>query len=134
MSYFSMKEKTELVRYLRSVVSIHDADLRQIWYDPSEKTLKIVLYNSIYKSEVRMQFYGVCLFLSTGFDPWGMTNQTVSVLVLEEEDILIAETFKQFHQSVSNKLHFLFELFSGNQIHIVAENIAISETAQGGNR
>ncbi len=81
-----------------------------------------------------MQFYGVCLFLSTGFDPWGMTNQTVSVLVLEEEDILIAETFKQFHQSVSDKLHFLFELFSGNQIHIVAENIAISETAQGGTR
>lgn len=131
MQKFSKVDKPELVKLLQSLPT-HDADFKQIQYDKSNKRLNIILYNCIDEIEINIIFDEVCFFLSTDLDFWS-NNQTISVFLVEENEDFIKPFLEKIHLKIINQFYFVFESFSGNQIHIVSSAISIStiSIAQG---
>lgn len=124
MQKFSKADKPELVKLLQSL-PIHDADFKQIQYDKSNKRLNIILYNCIDEMKINIIFDEVCFFLSTDLDFWS-NNQTISIFLVEENEDFIKPFLEKIHLKIINQLYFVFEAFSGNQIHIISSTISIS--------
>lgn len=120
---FSKVNQVELTKLLRTIPT-HDADFKQIQYDKSKKRLSVILYNYINDVEINLIFDGVQFFLSTDLDIWG-TNQTISIFSIEENEEFIQSFLEKNHLTIVNQFYFVFESFSGNQMHIVSSKISI---------
>lgn len=97
---------------------IHDAFFRKITYNAEKKELCIEL------RKISIIFLGIKKMVFKNDNRWG-TNETISSLTIEDcYDTLCLED-----QVLDPQKHIysLFQLFSGNEIHILSEEIAFEE-------
>lgn len=122
MYYFSYKTKNNVIETLKHL-PIHDAVYIKNQYDKAKKEWKVVLYNAIYNVDICIIFQGVYFVLTTDFDIWG-TNNTISSLTLENDYTFLTPLLENFEKMKKDEcLYFLFQSFSGNEIHIVCETV-----------
>lgn len=133
MYYFSFETKNDVVETLKHV-PIHDSVYRKNQYDKEKKEWEIELYNAICNVNICITFQGVCLVLTTDFDIWG-TNNTISSLTLEN-DYTFLTPFLENADEINKRecLYFLFQSFSGNEMHIVCKTALCAIINQGQNQ
>lgn len=112
---FFHNDNNELKEYLQ-IRYIHDGQFRHAIYNQITKEFSVHIENVIWNDSIDMVFTGVCEFSSIADYKWG-DDETINAFVL------ITDKETNIH---TGKLHFVFEMFSGNQIRVVCSELQIS--------
>lgn len=112
--------KPELEIFLKNI-PIHDSEFKIIQYDIQCKKVIVYLFNPIEKQKLKIEFINVLGFVSTHSNEWGV-NQSVLSFSLEDD----CNFFKPF-TTADNQIcfHFMFQLFSKSELHILCHQINI---------
>lgn len=123
MSYLFKKDINLIKKKL--FCNIHDSEFNEILYDANEKVLRVYLYNKITAEKIAISFYEVKLYSSFAYDPWDGLNleRYISSLTLEENIDSVYLNKPPFDEK--NDLYFVFQQFSGNEMHIICEGVNI---------
>lgn len=124
MLRFDKTHIKELKEYLYHS-NIHDARLEHYQYDREHKTLGCMFYNPIYNNSINLLFENVAIVLLFNGNRWGDGDAVLSLTV--EEDSLHASNFVQIcGENYHDSLYLLFQMFSGEELHIIAKEISIN--------
>lgn len=106
--------------------AVHDSHFKDIVYDPLQHIVKVVLFNPILGKTITINFLKVKLLLSISDNKWG-ADQSISSLTLESIE-QASVTFPMVNKrDLERNVYLLFQLFSGNEIHIIAEYVSFDE-------
>ena len=105
---------------------VHDANIETISYDRGKKIFEIRIFNPIYKSKINLIFEGVKIILSISGNELGNYN-TILSLTAEEDFSYIQNCTKIYGDYFVDSLYLLFQMFSGDELHIVAKNVFVED-------
>ncbi len=125
MHQFSLTEKEELKKYLY-YSSIHDSIIEKTQYDNSKDTLTLRISNPIDGVRYQMTFAGIRIMLLINGYTWGNDN-SVSSLTVEENYEQIKALCEPDMNPPNEYLYLVFQMFSGNELHILLEELSIEE-------
>ena len=104
----------------------HDAKLKNFNYDCKEDKIKIELFNPIFNVMLNLTFHNIAIVLVTK-DAWHGNRETVLSLTVEEDFSFLQNCILKHDANVENSLYLLFQMFSGDEIHIVSKEIFVEE-------
>lgn len=125
MYQFSFVEKEELKKCLY-FSSIHDSIIEKVQYDHCKDALTLSISNPIDKAYYQMTFAGIKIMLFINGYEWGNDNSNSSLTVEENYDS-IEVLCKPSMKSSDEYLYLVFQMFSGNELHILSGQLAIEE-------
>lgn len=108
------------------ISAVHDSQFKDIVYDPSQHIVKVVLFNPILEKMITINFLNVRLLLSISDDKWGI-DQSISSLTIEDIEQATVTFPKVNKRDLEGGIYLLFQLFSGNEIHVIAEYVNFDE-------
>lgn len=123
MPRFDRSQQDALKDYLyRS--DIHDARIETYGYDRARKILTINAANSV--SEVRINFtFEDVQALRFVRGSWPGDCETILSLTAEEDDLLLQNDMQHCIGRPDDDLYLLFQMFSGDELHIAARKVFI---------
>lgn len=124
MDVYTKENAKELVHYLRASF-FHDASFAELSYSKEHKNLTVQLVNDIYNKTICLMCKGVHIFLSIDSDRWGK-DETILGLTVADDYLLFSTFLLQYELNIDNSIHLCFQMFSGNEIHIVCEEVTFS--------
>ncbi len=125
MKHFGKLQIEELKARL-FVSDIHDSVFEGIAYDVDHQTATVQTANLITNTKAKFVFNRIKLLVCVNEDKWG-NNQTISSLTIEP-DLTGEKIWRTFSDSVCSECLLLtFQLFSGNEINIICEDVLIEE-------
>lgn len=125
MKHFGKLQIEELKAQL-FVSDIHDSVFEGIAYDVENKTAMVRTANLITNTKTKIVFKHIQLLVCVNDDKWG-NNQAISSLTIEP-DLTREKIWRTFSNSDCSECLFLtFQLFSGNEINIICEDVLIEE-------
>lgn len=105
---------------------IHDAKIEALSYDKNKKSLTISIVNSIYDNQIKIIFENVKIILSLNGNEIGSCEQILSLSI--EEDYSFLKSFPSVCQHCFfDNIYLLFQMFSGDELHIVSEKVLIDD-------
>ena len=112
----------ELLKQYIYYSNIHDSKVEVLLYNMNEKSLTIKAVNSIFGEKIDFIFDEVksILFLSNNEQ---VDHETIISLTVEE-DYSLFKFFKNEYY-VSKPVYLLFQMLSGDELHIISENVYI---------
>ena len=121
MRCFNIENRKEIEEYLYTSCT-HDGVFTNAVYDQISKTFTVHIDNPVWNGTEDLVFAGVCMFVSVADYKWG-DNEQVNALVM-------LDSTKEPPGYVKNcefedKLCFVWEMFSGNQIFIVCSELRV---------
>ena len=116
----------ELKEFLYDSYS-HDANLRNVKYDLGEDALKIELYNPIFKVSIDVIFHNIEIALAVKGD-WNGSRKIVSSLTVEDDFSCLQKHLLDNSKCMDDSLYLLFQMFSGDEVHIVSREVTIEST------
>lgn len=125
MPQYDILKLHELRDYLYKS-AVHDSQFKDIVYDPSHHIVKVVLFSPMLNETITINFINVRLLLSISDDKWG-TDQSISSLTIEDVEQATVTFPNVNKRDIERDIYLLFQLFSGNEIHIIAEYISFDE-------
>lgn len=126
MLKFCKDNVNELKTFLYHSNDTHDAEIKCVEYDMGKDALKIKLYNPIFKTTIDINFCDVGILFAVKGD-WNGRRDTVLALAVEEDfSILQNDLIKQ--DRLEDSLHLCFQMFSGEEWHIVSKDIEIEKS------
>lgn len=125
MHQFSFMKKEELKKYLY-FSSIHDSIIERVQYDNSKDILTLRIYNPIDRVHYQMTFAGIRMMLFINGYKWGNDN-SISSLTVEENCEKIKALYEPGMDSPKEYLYLVFQMFSGNELHILLDELSIEE-------
>lgn len=128
---FDVSQKEQISLFFKELPT-HDAKFSKVEYLPSKKELCIWLMSLNNSYFLKLVFYQTRFLISTGFDLWG-TNDTILALVLEDNFEILSSLAKQISShniNMHDSLYFVFQSFSGNEIHIICEAVEVNLISQ----
>ena len=123
MPKFDKNNIDELKVFLRNSC-VHDAKLEKIAYKCENDIIKIELFNSIFNVRIDMIFKCIEIFFGIKGNSYG-SRETVISLTLEETFTCLNTYFPNYSECFEDSLYLLFQMFSGDEIHIVSEEVLI---------
>lgn len=127
MTIYDIKTLKELDDYLRyGPARTHDALFEKICIDKKNKSVSITLYEPYESVQTDIFLKNVCLFFSIETDSWGTDDESIYSFVAVDSLIGIENIVKEANLNTERLLHLIFEMFSGNEIHILCEEICFS--------
>lgn len=103
---------------------IHDARIKEVKYERDINRLLIRALNTTYDSEIAFIFLDVNIVLAIkGNDPG--SRETIISLTIEEDFSCFENCFFYSDGMQNNSLYCVFQMFSGDEIHIVSREINI---------
>lgn len=123
MKQFDKNKIEELKDYLYHSES-HDAVLKNSQYDKNHKTLYIDIFNPIFNVEIHFVFCDVKVLSLINCKTLG-NSESVYSLSVEEDYSYLKSCFHINDNELDNALYLLFEMFSGQQLHIVFKEVLI---------
>ena len=131
MPEFDKSSIAELKNYLYCG-SIHDGEISQFNYDRENQTLNLDIINNYVNKRICFTFYDVLTFVSTSGEYDYASRNTIYGLVLEE-DFSLFKSFPMIKlERFENMIYFVFETFSGDEIHIVFKKVSIIKECKTG--
>lgn len=122
MRTYNKENKEYIMSYLFNI-PIHDSSFKEISYDKENKRIFIILENKYSNNRINIVFTGVKILFSFDSDSWG-TNETVSSLTLETDFSIFKTLIGQYQINVDNEIYLMFQMFSGNEIHIICKEVS----------
>lgn len=109
---------------------VHDARLESIRYDSKDKCIKIALSNSSFDVSYKLIFQNVEIALAIKGEEYGSSEALVSLTV--EKDFSYLQTYiPQCSKCTKNSLYVLLQMFSGDELHVVAQKVLIEIITKG---
>ena len=121
MHCFKKENYNEIKKMLRTSC-IHDGSFSNAVYDEISKNFTVRIENKIWNGFVDMIFVGISKFLSVADYKWG-NNETISCLAVMDGTGELPEAINS--HDCTEKLCFVWETFSGNQIFIVCSELIV---------
>jgi len=121
------KSKVEQIEALLYNSYIHDANLESISYDSESESLVIEAFNSIFNQKFQVTFRELKVTFSIKGKDFG-SSKTINSLSVEK-DFSYLHNYLQFDEEYEqNTLYILFQMFSGDELHILCKEIIIEIT------
>lgn len=118
----------ELKEYLYNS-HVHDAKLKNIKYDCIEDIIKVELFNPIYDVEIALTFLNIGITLTIKGE-WSENRETVISLTAEDDFSYLQNYLIKQSECMEDYLYLLFQMFSGDELHIVSKEVIIEITGE----
>jgi len=122
---FNYPERNSLIQYIHTCY-IYDARICGFKYDREKEMLTMDMFNPAFQVQIQFVFESVTAFLSV-VGGWGGDPNTIHSLSVEENSVF----FRNYRVACSNlptdSLYLLFQMFSGDELHIVAERVLVGQ-------
>ena len=125
MPRYNKKNTKELKEYLYNSC-VHDATLESIRYNCENDTIKIQLYNQLFDVKINLTFHNIGIVIAVRGE-WPGNRTTLISLTVEEDYSYFQNSNLKNCECVEDSLYMLFQLLSGDELHIVSKE-AIIET------
>lgn len=123
MPKFNKSSIEELKAFLYSS-DVHDAKLKTIQYDWGEDRIIIELHNPIFDVNISLTFLNIGLALTVKGE-WPENRETIISLTAEEDFSYLQNQLVEHGEYVEDSLYLLFQMFSGDELHIVSKEVMI---------
>ena len=123
MSTFTALQLEDLQNNLRCGL-VHDAKIETLRYDRECKKLMIVAFNSAFNTKIKLICKDVKFlqFINTGEFS---NSETILSLTVEKDYLQLLEGVFKCKDCFKNSLCLLIQMFSGDEIHIVSEEVCL---------
>ena len=115
-----IKELQEILYYSH----IHDSKLESVRYERRENRLIVETFNPIFNVGINLTFYDIGLSLAISGNGLG-SRETIISLTVEEDFSYLQNYSQQYRKSFENSLYLLFQMFSGDELHIVSKEVNV---------
>lgn len=115
-----IKELQEILYYSH----IHDAKLESVRYERREDRLIVETFNPIFNVGLNLTFRDVVIALAINGNELG-SRETIISLTVEEDYSYLQKYIQQYSKSLENSLYLLFQMFSGDELHIVSKEVNV---------
>ena len=126
MPRFNKSNIKELKDFLYNSYA-HDAKLENVKYKSGEDSIKIELYNPIFEVKSDLTFRNIGIVLAFKGD-WIGNRETILSLTVEEDFSYLQTYLTNYNECNDNSLYLLFQMFSGDELHIVSREITVEIT------
>lgn len=123
MPRFDKSKIEELKNYLY-YSNIHDAKIEKLRFDRERRNLDIEVVNPIHNVRINLTFNEVKVFLCINGNIPGC-RETIISLTTEDDYTSFKNFTKICGDCFEDSLYLLFQLFSGDELHIVAKEVLI---------
>ena len=126
MPRFDKNNTEELKEFLYNSC-VHDAKLENVGYECGEDSIKIELFHSFFNVKIDMFFHNIEIALAIKGNEHGSRETILSLTV--EEDFSYLQNYTPNHcEGVEDSLYLLFQMFSGDEWHIVSKEVIVEIT------
>ena len=101
---------------------IHDAKFISFIYDYNRKNITIEAINAIVKTKISILFKNVDIVFAFKGNEFG-DRETISSLCVEKNSSFLENSILKFKQMSKDYLYLVFEMFSGDEIHIISQEV-----------
>ena len=102
----------------------HDAKLENVKYNIGEDIIKIELFNPIFDVKVDLIFHNIGIALAIKGE-WSGSRENIISLTVEEDFSYLQNYLLNYSEYMENSLYLLFQMFSGDELHIVSKEVII---------
>ena len=125
MPKFDRFKINDLTEYLYNSY-VHDANIEITTYDRKKQIFTIELFNPIFNSRISLTFEEVKAILSiSGNEPGN--RETIISLTAEKDYSYLEKCVNICGDFLSDSVYLLFQMFSGDELHIVSKNVIIRD-------
>lgn len=103
---------------------VHDAKLKIINYNCSEGSIRIELFNPIFDVKIDLIFLDTVITLAVKGE-WSENRETIISLTAEDDFSYLENYFIRHGEYMQDSLYMLFQMFSGDELHIVSKEVII---------
>lgn len=130
MLQFNCLRRDELKDFLYNSC-IHDAQIKNIRYDWQKRSFVLETFNPTLKIpyDIKFIFVNPQLVFSTHGD-WHGSRVTIQSLTLKEDYLCLQNSTRICDDSLKDSLYLLFQMFSGDELHIVSKELFISASSR----
>jgi len=126
MLRFDKTNANELIGLLYNSYA-HDSQLENIGYHWDEDSIKIELFNSFFNSKLDLTFHNIQVMFTSKGNEYGSRTTILSLSV--EEDYSSLKTYlPKYSEYFEDSLYLLFQMFSGDELHIVSKDVIVQIT------
>lgn len=123
MQKYNKNNANELKEFLYNNY-IHDAKLESFKYDWREDTIRIELFNQFYNVKIALTFLNIRIALKIEGD-WSGNRETVISLTVEDDFSCLQNNYSRQSEYTNDSIYLLFQMFSGDELHIVSEEVIV---------
>lgn len=128
MSRFDKNNTKQLKEFLYNSC-VHDAKIENIEYKCGEDSIIIELFHSFFNVKIDLLFHNIEIALAIKGKEHGSRETILSLTV--EEDFSYLQNYIPIHrEGVEDALYLLFQMFSGDELHIVSKEVIVEVTRQ----
>lgn len=113
--------------------NVHDAKITTINYESKKKILIIKLINPIYDNEITLNFEKVKVVLSISGKEFG-SRETIISLSAEENYSYLQNCTNVCGNSLFDSIYLLFQMLSGDELHIISKYVLIEDIKKSNDR
>ena len=103
---------------------IHDAKLESVRYERREDRRIVETFNPIFNIGLNLTFRDVGIALAINGNELG-SRETIISLTVEEDYSYLQKYIQQYSKNLENSLYLLFQMFSGDELHIVFKEVNV---------
>ncbi len=103
---------------------VHDAKLENVRFDCREDRVIIELCNPIFEDKIALTLCNIGVALATK-GGWPGDRETIYSLTVEEDLSYLQRYLEKNGKDMENGLYLLFQMFSGDEWHIIAKEILV---------
>ena len=123
MPRYNKNNIKELKEYLYNSC-VHDAELKNIKCDYIEDQIEIELFNPIFDVKILLTFLNIGITFSVKGD-WSGNRETINSLTVEDDFSYLHNYLIKHSENREDSLYMLFQMFSGDELHIVSKEVII---------
>ena len=102
----------------------HDATVEIVKCSCKGNSIEIELYNTFFNVGMNLIFRNVEIALAVKGKEYG-SSETILSLTAEEDFTYLKKYLSDCDESVDSNLYLLFQMFSGDELHIVSKEVII---------
>ena len=101
--------------------------MENVGYQCGKNDIKIELFNPIFNVKMTMVFQNIEIVLAVKDKSYG-DSQTIISLTVEEDFSYLKTYLQKYSEDVESSLYLLFQMFSGDELHIVSKEVFVETT------
>ena len=126
MPRFDKNNTKQLKEYLYNSC-VHDAKFENVGYKCEEDSIIIELFHSFFNVKIELLFHNIEIALAIKGKENGSRETILSLTV--EDDFSYLQNYIPIHwEGVEDSLYLLFQMFSGDELHIVSKEVIVEIT------
>ena len=110
---------------------VHDAKLKNVIYKYGKNSIKVELFNPTFNIKIALIFHNVVIAFTIKGKAHGSQETIISLTA--EEDFSYLQTYlpKCGECIQDDSLYLLFQMFSGDELHIVSKEVMVEINQSG---